>query len=587
MDPRKRSLGGRPSAIGRAIKAAKSDPTQTKLSFKSFVVNAGGTLNISVSTGVVRDGGGGAGQHNIVSHAVVPAAAVAEAVPVGVDTEVADEAEEMGDNRAELSERRVTSRGAGSHVGRVSPVHRDKVLPVPDGLAGAGHGGGDDSDDDSDDDDEEGEEEDTYAWVPGRTFEHTGLSEQALLRKLESLHIGDVDVDGMATPADAGSSATATLGLGIEDESACSGTGEGPAAVPVKVVLRDKRHKYTPAQIKTILELLDTQFAGKIKTMLKVVNKLSGYEKVAPATVRGWMTPKVAKRLGRRVDPNFEAAVLSRLVFTLASNPSEGCLEERLAVVANVMYNYDVIRTAAKEVQRSASYAGSLVVARLQFSNKWIGKFLERVGFRRRRCTTEDKSSTLPPPAVIQEEMAKIRDVLEENTIPLELRINADETGIKTQESPTHQCVPVRQPGAAAAPRATMAPGNQKLRSTFIIAGTAAGTILPTFSIVRCSIAKPDMSSSTVLKSMLAQPARGAMTVFDDFMAGKWEHKVWRRVMTPPKYAKPTEFIRNYLVHRDTGDIITVQQKAWNDSVGKCPWQCSGTWLLCIWHFAN
>jgi hypothetical protein len=242
------------------------------------------------------------------------------------------------------------------------------------------------------------------------------------------------------------------------------------------------------------------------------------------------------------------------------------------------MYSYGVIKAAAAEVQKEPRFATTEMVRQLRFSTKWVRGFIKRAGFKRRRCTTEDKSSSLPPAAVIQRDMASIRDIMEDNNVPLVLRINADETGIKTQESPTHQCVPARQFGVKEVPRATMAPGNQKLRITFVIAGTASGVILPTFSITKCSITRPDMTTSVVLDNMVRGQARGSGSrVVTDEFATAWSLLTWSRTMQPPKYTKPTLFSRKYLIHKTTGDIITVQHKAWNDSVGKSRTVCAAS----------
>ena len=53
-------------------------------------------------------------------------------------------------------------------------------------------------------------------------------------------------------------------------------------------------------------------------------------------------------------------------------------------------------------------------------------------------------------------------------------------------------------------------------------------------------------------------------------MSYAWELKVWSRIIT--LNGKTATYYRPYLQHRDTLDVVTIQSKAWIDSVGLCMW---------------
>ena len=88
--------------------------------------------------------------------------------------------------------------------------------------------------------------------------------------------------------------------------------------------------------------------------------------------------------------------------------------------------------------------------------------------------------------------------------------------------------------------------------------------MLPPFHVIKCTISKSngDLSSATVLKTL----SRKAYTP----QTG-WNYLMWERKL---KLAHSNTFTykRPYLWHKDSGTVITIQNKAWMDTVGLCMW---------------
>ena len=64
---------------------------------------------------------------------------------------------------------------------------------------------------------------------------------------------------------------------------------------------------------------------------------------------------------------------------------------DRATMVANVMYSYDVIRTAAQTLARTPEFMNCPVVQKLKFSPEWVEGWLRRRAMRKRRCSTQVK----------------------------------------------------------------------------------------------------------------------------------------------------------------------------------------------------
>ena len=127
----------------------------------------------------------------------------------------------------------------------------------------------------------------------------------------------------------------------------------------------------------------------------------------------------------------------------------------------------------------------------------------------------------------------------------------------------------VKQESRGAAPVA-----DDKKRLTTMVAATAAGSMLPSFNIMKASTkSKEDMQGSTVLNKFLADIVFNPQTALPDgALFRPWEKKMWSKTLTLKEGTAPKLYTRPYLLHRVYGDVITVQGKAWNDSIGMIMW---------------
>ena len=102
-------------------------------------------------------------------------------------------------------------------------------------------------------------------------------------------------------------------------------------------------------------------------------------------------------------------------------------------------------------------------------------------------------------------------------------------------------------------------------RFTTMLGGTAAGNMLASFNIVKCTIDRPDLRSSTVIKTLHEK-----YTAADGWALKTWEHELTLKVNGVDK---TQHYFRPYIVIvRTDGTVITMQHEAWVDSVGMCMW---------------
>ena len=116
--------------------------------------------------------------------------------------------------------------------------------------------------------------------------------------------------------------------------------------------IKMKRITYTHQQ-KTDAVAAVEQVEGSWLTKVRALRKTGGYEKVTPQMLASWATPKACKKRGRSRREMFETDVLDQLIYTQCENVQGiNCV----AVLANVAYSYDVIRSAAWKVQKMPEY---------------------------------------------------------------------------------------------------------------------------------------------------------------------------------------------------------------------------------------
>ena len=366
---------------------------------------------------------------------------------------------------------------------------------------------------------------------------------------------------------------------------------EAAAALQLISALPDKRRGYSMAVKNEILKVLDA-LGGNVARTIRLLRQRTGYASLTRQSVMSWRRdgtePKV--RTGRPVVVDFERRVLGRLMYTVLNDVND---PESATVVANVAHSYEIIKLAGKTEQQEALWAENPTVQKLQFSSPWVVGFLSRATLHRRRVTTVDKSRPSVPE--VQEHMraiqARITAGPPENHLvglapvskrgyPPLLIINADETASRYAPALLNQYVPT------GTDRGSAPEFDESARFTSMLAGTASGVMLPTFNIIKCTVDKPDLRSSTVIASLHKQ---AGYRVTDGWALKTWERKL---VLKIKGVNVEQHYHRPYLLHAAEGTVITTQHNAWMDSVGMCMWtdlligpwvKAHGGYALLVW----
>jgi hypothetical protein len=323
------------------------------------------------------------------------------------------------------------------------------------------------------------------------------------------------------------------------------------------------------------------------KTLIHL--KEAGYDKVNSKDIKRWYLQskkdkKIRVRRGPKVNTTFEAMVWGELIIVIgddAEKAKAGKAEAEKAdaekedkkadsdadddplkplftgfkILVNTVYDYEIVKVAARKVQADEVWKDDSKVQALQFSNKWVQAFLKRNHFKRIKITAELKER--PSEADIRLKMQVGQDFYIKNHLGPSCTWNMDETAFTYAIGPTHLFVPHNQ-------RRGQQSANVKLRITAIITVNGNGFFAPTFIIIKhskSSYEKPDQTTMTVLKAL----HKSVLTA-----AKGWELKIWTRTMAiKNKKTKKYNDIEQkcfYLQHK-SGHIITSQCKAWNDQV--------------------
>ena len=324
--------------------------------------------------------------------------------------------------------------------------------------------------------------------------------------------------------------------------------------LPLAQLASSKRRRFSVAQKAAILESAESTSSSEAA---KAVRKRRGFETVSKQMVERWAVPKVSMKRGRPANEDFRLAVLDRLIFTSVEKADSA---QALVVQANVVYSYAVVQQAARSEQASPRWASDPVISKLQFSPPWVVTFLKNSDLHRRRVTNIEKQ--LPPVEEVDARMKVIQNIIQVKGYTKAQILNSDETGLFYGEKPKNQYVP---PDAA---RASTPETDDKARFTAMLFGSAAGKMGKSYNIIKCSSKNPtDLTSTRVLQNLAAngagfQPSDG------------WSLLVWQRSLTfkNKKNAMETNLYKRPLLRHTDGSVITLQAKAWMDSVGIAMW---------------
>jgi hypothetical protein len=270
---------------------------------------------------------------------------------------------------------------------------------------------------------------------------------------------------------------------------------------------------------------------------------------------------------GRRVNKEFEDEVINSVIFRAISLNAESLeqdaarpKEQRKYVLANICYSYDIIRSVAKTLHKSAKYMDDPKVRDLKFTNKWVKGLLKRYELTKRRCTTTLKNK--PTEAEVRMKMQAIQTFITENNLTPDRVFNEDETGIRWCTPLLHQYVPKDADRASSL-------CDDSGRFTAMLGANGDGKMIPLYIILKSSVKSNfDLTSSTILKKLHeGSTTKGVHTPAILPAEKGWVLKQFVCQIKDKKQV-PQTYKRPFLFNTETLHVVTVQNKAWNDAVG-------------------
>ena len=228
-------------------------------------------------------------------------------------------------------------------------------------------------------------------------------------------------------------------------------------------------------------------------------------------------------------------------------------------IIVSVVYSYAIIIEAALAVQKQSNWCAIEKVKGLMFSSTWVKSFLRRANMRRRKITTEDKK--IPSEDEILRIMSIGQKMYRDFGHTPETVINMDETAFSYAIGPEYMYCPPDQSRAQ-----HLGIPNTKLRITAVVAVSGTGKFVPLFIIIKHSVSsadRPDQSGMKVITSLHKKD--------DGFgTSNGWDLFLWRKELC---ISNVTALHSCYnIIHRHTGEVITSQYKAWNDTVRMIMW---------------
>ena len=225
----------------------------------------------------------------------------------------------------------------------------------------------------------------------------------------------------------------------------------------------------------------------------------------------------------------------------------------------SVVYSYAVIIEAAKSVQQLYHWQDDTCIKDLMFSSTWVRGFLNRANLRRRKITTDGKK--IPAVEEIMRIMEVGQDLIQESGYGPDTIMNMDETALTYAIGPEYMYVPKDQQRAQ-----NIGVPNAKLRITAVVAVFGSGVFAPLFIIIKHTISsldRPDQSGMKVIRTMHKN---------NEGFGEKdgWKLILWQKELTIANVTAVHKCY--YIIHEKTGEVITSQFKAWNDTVRMIMW---------------
>jgi len=176
------------------------------------------------------------------------------------------------------------------------------------------------------------------------------------------------------------------------------------------------------------------QKASKIKH----VKDVKGFGQLRAYQLKRWvvLADKPKRRRGRRVRQAFEEEVWAKLVICTLKVVDGVPVA---TVIHNVVYNFSIVKLAAKEIQGLAHWEDDVGVQNLKFSAKWVWRFLKRQDMKRRRITHEQKE--IPTQEAVRLQMLIGQTIIIAESFLAAQIWNFDETGFTWAIAPQYAYV--------------------------------------------------------------------------------------------------------------------------------------------------
>lgn len=178
---------------------------------------------------------------------------------------------------------------------------------------------------------------------------------------------------------------------------------------------------------------------------------------------------------------------------------------------------------------------------------------------RRRKITTEDKN--IPSEADICRIMGEGQKMYRDHGITPETVINMDETAFSYAIGPEYMFCPPDQARAK-----HIGIPNTKLRITAVVAVSGTGKFVPLLMIIKHSVSsadRPDQSDMRVITNLHKKD--------EGFGSSNgWDLILWTKTLCINNVTALHKCW--YVINRNTGDVITSQYKAWNDTIRMIMW---------------
>jgi hypothetical protein len=271
---------------------------------------------------------------------------------------------------------------------------------------------------------------------------------------------------------------------------------------------------------------------------------------IGKSSLSRYMVKPEGPPLQRGIKPlprDFREEILSRLIFR-----HEG------RTIASAIYDHATVRAAARHVAASPPWDEVERIQELRFSPGWIVDFLNANRISRRRIVTATKSR--PPADEVHAWQHRISSQVGVHNgatrIPVRMVLSADETGIAYTTDHHYKYTSKDDNEACAA-------SGDKRRFTAMLFAFGDGEMGIPFFIVKITSPKADLSNTRVLQAMFDKNPKDA----------GWTLESWSKIVkiTNKSTTNHIKFTRPYLRH-ESGAIITVQHKAWMDTVAMVMW---------------